>query len=153
MATSITPSNSIDLRLPQQPDTTDKELFRQLSIVYGALRQLQNGVDAFLDIPGHQKDAPYIINYLDRGQSIDTNSSVTIPDETNPDFGYQFTLGTTVSIVNTSNSPISVIQDVNVTIILAGTSTVGTRTLNGWGVAAVRKIGTNAWVCWGSGVS
>ena len=41
MATSITPSNSIDLRLPQQPDTTDKELFRQLSVKWGQILNLK----------------------------------------------------------------------------------------------------------------
>lgn len=152
MANTVpTPSNTIDLRLPQVPDTKDPELFKQLLIVYGALKQLQNGTDKYLDIPANQKASPYTITYLDRGQSIDTNSNVTVPDENA--IGYQFPLGTVISVINTSNAPISIVQDANVTVILAGTSTVGTRTLSGWGVAAVRKIGVNAWLCWGSGVS
>jgi hypothetical protein len=151
MPANVVPSNTINLRLPVAPDTIDPTLYRELSIVYGALRQLQNGTDKYLDIPAQQKSAPYTVNYLDRGQSIDTNSSVSIPDESLA--GFLFPLGTTISIVNTSNANISIIPAAGVSLILAATATVGTRTLANWGVAAIRKIGLNAWICLGAGVS
>jgi len=147
----VTPSNTIDMRLPVTPNTTDPELFRELNIVYNALRQLQNGTDKYLDIPGQQKSAPYTLTYLDRGQSIDTIANVTIPEEVAA--GYYFPVGAVITIINTSNVAISIIPTTGVTLILAGTTTVGTRTLSGWGVAALRRIGINAWICLGAGVS
>ena len=133
------------------PGTTDPELFRELSIIYTALRQLQNGTDKYLDIPPTYKDAPYTISYLDRGHSIDTTADVTIPSEA--DIGYKFPLGTTISIINTSNTPIDIIPAAGVSLILAGSPTLGTRTISGWGVAAIRRIGLDAWVCLGAGVT
>jgi hypothetical protein len=155
MATNyVVPSNTIDLRLPMQPDIKDGspgELFRELMIIYTAIRQLQNGTDKYLDIPPNYKTAPYTIAYTDRGQSIDTDANVTIPKESV--IGYQWPLGTTISIVNTSNADISIIPASGVTLILAGTTTTGTRTLGNWGVACIRRIGTDTWICLGPGVS
>lgn len=147
----ITPSNTIDMRLPISPNTTDPELFRELSIVYTALRQLQNGTDKYLDIPPVVKDSPYTIGYTDRGQSIDTTADVTVPNETT--IGYKFPLGTTISIVNISSASISIIADSGVTLVLAGTTSVGDRTLANWGCAAIRRIGSNTWIVLGAGVS
>ena len=147
----VTPSNTIDMRLPMVPNTKEPELFRELQIVYTALRQLQNGTDKYLDIPPVVKTAPYTITYLDRGQSIDTDSDVTIPSEATA--GYQFPLGTTFSIVNVSSAAISILADTGVTIVLAGTTSTGTRTLSNYGCAAVRRIGKDTWICLGAGVS
>jgi hypothetical protein len=146
----VTPSNTIDMRLPMMPDTKDPEMYRELMLVYNALRQLQNGTDKYLDIPPNIQNAPYTITYLDRGQSIDTNSNVTIPTEAS--VGYKFPLGTTISIINISNGNISIIPATGVTLILAGTATTGTRTLNMWGVATIRRIGTDAWLILGAGI-
>lgn len=147
----VTPSNTIDMRLPVIPETKDPDLFKELMIVYTALRQLQNGTDKYLDIPPNFQSAPYTISYLDRGQSIDTNSNVTIPKESV--VGYKFTLGATISIVNISSTPISILAASGVTLVLAGSTTTGTRTLAGYGVAAIRRIGTDTWLCLGAGVS
>lgn len=154
MANSITPSNTIDMRLPIVPDIKTgepAELFRELSIIYTALRQLQNGTDKYLDIPPSYKNAAYTITYLDRGQSIDTDSNVTIPSEANA--GTVFTLGMCVAIVNLSSTPITIIGDTGVTLVLAGTATTGNRTLAGHGIATVRRVGTDAWYVLGAGVS
>lgn len=147
----VTPSNTIDMRLPMVPGTSDPDLFKELQIVYTALRQLQSGTDKYLDIPPQVKSAPYTLTYLDRGQSIDTTANVTIPSEANA--GYQFPLGTTISVVNISSSSISIIPDTGVTLVLAGTTSVGTRTLSNWGCAAIRRIGINTWIVLGAGVS
>jgi hypothetical protein len=154
MANQVTPSNTIDMRLPMVPDIKDAspaEMFRELLIVYTALRQVQNSVDKFLDIPPNYKNVPYTLTYLDRGQSIDTTANITIPKESTT--GYVFPLGTTISVVNTSNASISIIPESGVTLVLAGTTTVGTRTLANWGVASIRRIGTDSWVILGAGVA
>lgn len=148
---SITPSNTIDMRLPMVPETKDPELFKELSIVYTALRQLQNGTDKYLDIPPSYKSAAYTLTYLDRGQSIDTDHNVTVPSEAAA--GVPFPLGTTISIINISNASISLIAGAGVTLILAGTATTGNRTIAKWGCAAVRRIGTDTWLVYGAGVT
>ena len=147
----VTPSNTIDMRLPISPNTTDPELFRELSIIYTALRQLQNGTDKYLDIPPNIKDAPYTLAYTDRGQAIETTDDVTIPNENT--IGYKFPLGTTISIINISSASISLIADTGVTLVLAGTTSVGNKTISNWGCATIRRIGSNTWICLGAGVS
>lgn len=147
----VTPSNTIDMRLPMVPNTKDPELFTELSIVYTALRQLQNGTDKYLDIPPNIQSVDYTLTYLDRGQCIETDHNVTIPKEST--IGYKWPPGTTISVINISNSNISIIPESGVTLILAGTSTTGTRTLAKFGVASIRRIGTDSWVCLGAGVS
>ena len=76
---------------------------------------------------------------------------MTIPDENT--IGYKFPLGTTISIINISSSNISIIAASGVTLILAGTTTTGNRTLSNWGCATIRRIGLNSWICLGAGVS
>jgi hypothetical protein len=147
----ITPSNTIDMRLPISPNTTDPEMFRELSIIYTALRQLQNGTDKYLDIPPNIQDSPYTLTYTDRGQCIETTADVTVPNETT--IGYKFPLGATISIINISSASISLIADSGVTLVLAGTTNVGDKTISNWGCATIRRIGSNTWIVLGAGVS
>jgi hypothetical protein len=147
----ITPSNTIDMRLPISPNTTDPEMFRELSIIYTALRQLQTGTDKYLDIPPNIQDSPYILTYTDRGQCIETTADVTVPNETT--IGYKFPLGATISVVNISSASISLIADSGVTLVLAGTTSVGDKTISNWGCATIRRIGSNTWIVLGAGVS
>ena len=147
----ITPSNTIDMRLPISPNVKDPEIFRELSIVYTALRQLQNGTDKYLDIPPNIQSASYTITYTDRGQCIETTANVTIPNETT--IGYKFPLGTTISIINISSASISILASSGVTLVLAGTTSTGNRTISNWGCATIRRIGSNTWIVLGAGVS
>lgn len=147
----VTPSNTIDMRLPITPNTADPEMFRELNIVYTALRQLQNGTDKYLDIPPNIQDSPYTLTYLDRGQAIETTANVTVPDENA--LGYKFPLGATISIINISSASISLIAAPGVTLVLAGTTSVGNRSISNWGCATIRRIGSNTWIVLGAGVS
>lgn len=147
----VTPSNTIDMRLPITPNTADPEMFRELSIIYTALRQLQNGTDKYLDIPPNIQDSPYTLTYLDRGQAIETTANVTVPDENA--IGYKFPLGATISIINISSASISLIAAPGVTLVLAGTTSVGNRSISNWGCATIRRIGSNTWIVLGAGVS
>jgi hypothetical protein len=148
----LTPSNTIDMRLPQMPETKDPELFRELSIIYTALRQLQNGTDKYLDVPNSDyKTAAYTINYLDRGQCIETSANVTIPSEASA--GTVFPLGMIVSIGNTSNASITIVAGSGVTLVLGGTTTTGNRTVANWGMAVVKRISKDVWRVYGAGVT
>jgi hypothetical protein len=155
MTNVATPSNTIDLRLPQLPDTTDPELFRQLLIVYTALRQLQNGTDKYLDVPGVPVSASRSIDYLDRGQALECLtpevSAITVPNEDT--LGYEFPLGTTISIINVGNVNLSITPASGVTLVLSGTNTTGTRTVANWGCATIRRLVKNNWIVLGAGVS
>lgn len=144
------PSNTIDLRLPITPEVKDPDIFKEFMIVYMALRQLANGTDKYLDIPPKLKNEPHEITYTDRGQSIDTNSSVTIPTEAS--VGYKFAPGHVTSIINISNANISIIPATGVTLVLAGSTNTGTRTLAHWGVCTIRRIGTDSWLILGAGL-
>lgn len=147
----VTPSNTIDMRLPITPNTSDPEMFRELNIIYTALRQLQNGTDKYLDIPPNIQDSPYTLTYLDRGQCIETTANVTIPNENT--IGYKFPLGATISVINISSASISLVADTGVTLVLAGTTSVGNRSISNWGCATIRRIGSNTWIVLGAGVS
>ena len=150
----VTPSNTIDMRLPMMPDVGDASpaaMFRELNIIYTALRQLQNGTDKYLDVPPNIQDSPYTLTYLDRGQCIETTANVTVPDENA--IGYKFPLGATISIINISSASISIIAAAGVTLVLAGTTSVGNRTISNWGCATLRRIGSNTWIVLGAGVS
>lgn len=147
----VNPSNTIDLRLDIQPATKDPELFRELTKIYAAIRQLHAGVDKFLDIPSVQKDTVYTIEYTDRGQSIDTTANVIVPTEAT--LGYKFPLGTTISIINVGTGTIKIIPSSGVSLVLAGTVSLGERNISNWGCAAIRKISTDVWVCYGAGVT
>jgi len=134
------------------PETKDPELFKELSIVYTALRQLQNGVDKYLDVPNSDyKTTAYTLNYLDRGQCIETSANVTIPSEASA--GTVFPLGMIVSIGNTSNADITLIADTGVTLVLGGTTTTGNRTISNWGQAVIKRISTDVWRVYGAGVT
>jgi hypothetical protein len=140
--------NSLDIRLPQTPQTADPKLYNELALIYNAIRQLQYGVDQFLDIPPKVQTAPYTIDISDRGKSVDTNSAVTIPNSSTQ----AFPPGATVLITNISNIPINVIPTAGVTLIKAGTNISGAVALGPYGMATIRYLGTNVWLVVGAGI-
>jgi hypothetical protein len=140
--------NALDIRLPQTPTTSDPKLYPELAVVYNAIRQLQYGVDQFLDIPSSTQTAAYTLSILDRGKSIDTTSNVTIP----LDASIPFPIGATIVITNTTTTPISVIPTVGVTLITAGTVTTGTVPVASYGMVTIRYLGSDVWLIAGTGV-
>lgn len=142
-------SNSINLQLPLQPETTDPEQFKELLILYNAIRQLHAALDGFFDIPPKQFTAAHTLDITDRGHSIDTTANVTIPKDDN----VPWNLGATVMVTNLSNGNISIIPAAGVTLVVAGTATSGTRTLAKYGMATLRYVGNNIWLIIGAGVS
>lgn len=142
-------NSTLDLRLPVNPLTTDPELYKELEIVYNAIRQIQVQIDAFLDIPPTQKTADYTFSVTDRGRGIDTTANVTVP----LDSGADFSLGMVVTISNVSSTAISIFSTSGVSVIFAGAGTTGTRTLAAYGVATLRYLGANVWIIFGVGLA
>lgn len=141
--------NALDIRLPQTPNITDPKLYPEFAIIYNAIRQLQYGVDQFLDIPPTVKTAAYTLNIGDRGRSIDTTADVTIPLDT----AIPFPVGTTVLITNTNSVSINIIPASGVTLLKAGTTVSGAKALANYGMATVRYLGGNVWLIAGAGIA
>jgi hypothetical protein len=141
--------NALDIRLPQTPATTDPKLYNELAIIYNAIRQLQYGVDQFLDIPSNTQTAAYTLSILDRGKSIDTTAQVTVPLDTN----IPFPLGATMIITNVSTVAINIVPAAGVTLIRAGTVVAGTKALGSYGIATLRYLGSNVWFITGAGIT
>jgi hypothetical protein len=85
----------------------------------------------------------------DSGKHIYVNTGVTIPLNST----VAFDIGTVISIVNSSNSPITVTQGIGVTVRLSGTTNTGNRTLASYALCSVLKVATDTWYISGSGVS
>lgn len=147
--TSLIQDNALDVRLPQSPITTDPKLFAELVLVYNAIRQLQYGVDQFLDIPPTVKNAAYTLSIADRGRSIDTTADVTIP----LDSAIPFPLGATILITNISTAAINIIPTAGVTLLKAGTTVSGAKALANYGMATIRYLGGNVWLIAGAGIA
>lgn len=148
--TGVVSKSQINLLLPQSPPTNDNNLFVQLSMVYNAIRQIQNGVDVYLGIPSNPQTASYQLSMADRGISIDTTAGVTIPKESDT---IVFDVGMVFVVTNVSNSAITITPATGVTIILAGVGSTGARTLSAWGIGSFRKLATDTWIACGAGLS
>jgi len=106
-------------------------------------------IDALKDVPQRLFTSPHTLELADRGVGVDTTANVTIA----LDSTVTFPIGSVVSITNLSVASISILAATGVTLRLAGTSTVGDRTLALFGSATVRKVAANTWHITGAGVS
>ena len=106
--------------------------------------------DAYKDVPANTQTTSYILSLTDRGKCIETTAGVTVP----PNSSVAFPAGATISIINTSSSPITITAGSGVTLELAGSGTPGNRTLGGYGMMTLRQTATiNTWYCIGAGLS
>lgn len=105
-------------------------------------------VDALRDIASSAQSTSYTLALTDRGKSVDTTASVTIPANAS----IAFPVGSVVTITNTSGANITIAITTD-TLRLAGTATTGSRTLAQYGVATIRKIASTTWVIAGTGLS
>lgn len=99
------------------------------------------------NIPQLTKSAPYTLVATDNGQTIITNSGVTVPTAI-------FAAGNIVTIYNNSGSSITITQGTSVTLQFAGqsTSTTGNRTLALYGIATVLFLSSTSAVITGVGM-
>lgn len=100
-------------------------------------------------IPQNVKTAAYTLALRDMGKHISiTTGGITIPENAS----VAFPLGATVVVYNNSATAqnIAITSD---TLRLAGTATIGTRSLAGYGLATLIKVASTTWVISGAGVS
>lgn len=100
-------------------------------------------------IPQNAQTSGYTLVLTDQGKQISiTTGGVVIP----ANGSVAFPTGTAVVVYNNSSSPqnISITTD---TLRFAGTTSTGTRTLAGYGVATLMKVASTTWVISGTGVS
>jgi len=103
----------------------------------------------YLNIPPNVKTGAHVVAVADAGHCIDiTTGGVTIPANAT----LALAIGFTFSVYNNSGSSqtIAITTD---TMRLAGTSTVGTRTLAQRGWATARKVAATEWVITGAGLT
>ena len=102
--------------------------------------------DAIANIPSVPKSVAYTVTAADKGASIDTTTSVTIPASV-------FAVGDVIVVTNTSATNSTITPAAGVTIRLAGTASTGARTLAGYGVATFRMVSNNVWFASGAGLT
>jgi len=84
----------------------------------------------------------------DNGKYLYVGTNITVP----PNSSVPFDLGTVITIVNSSGSSITITAGVGVTIRLSSTTYTGNRTLSGYGLCSLIKVGGDTWYISGSGV-
>jgi len=105
-------------------------------------------VDQFRDVAANPQAGAYQLVLSDRGKCIDANGNVTIPANGT----VAFPVGAVIGFTNVSATAITIAITTD-TLHLAGTATVGTRTLASWGMATARKVSSTVWVITGAGVT
>jgi hypothetical protein len=107
----------------------------------------------YMDLPQNAQSAAYTLALSDRGKHISiTTGGVVIPANGSVSPQVLFPIGTTIVVFNNSATAqnISITTD---TLRQSGTTNVGTRSLAGYGMATLVKIGTTVWAISGAGVS
>jgi len=102
----------------------------------------------FRGIPQNAQSGAYQLLLTDNGKHISiTTGGITVPANSTA-----FPIGATIVIFNNSatSQNITITTD---TMRLAGSTTVGTRALAGYGIATLVKVAATVWVISGTGVS
>lgn len=97
-------------------------------------------------IPQNAKTAAYTLIASDAGKHISSTTTVTVPAGV-------FSVGDTIDIYNNSALAISISPAATVTIRLAGTATVGARSLAQRGYATLVCVASNDFVAHGTGIT
>lgn len=120
----------------------------------GALTTDNSSADevGFKGLPQNGQAASYTLVLSDASKHVYTTTGATYTITIPANSSVAFPVGTVVTIVNTStnNMTISITTD---TMILAGTSTTGSRTLANNGIATALKVGSTTWLISGTGLS
>ena len=81
-------------------------------------------------VPGNTQSAAYTLVLSDHGKHINTSAQVTVPANV-------FSAGMSITIANTSNAGINLIQGSGLTLRNAGQTTTGDRVINNYGLVTV----------------
>jgi hypothetical protein len=106
----------------------------------------------YLNVPQNEQSGNYTLVLSDSGKHVRYSGigghTLTIP--ANASVAYP--IGTAIVFVNTASASIT-IAITSDTLILAGTSTTGSRTLGANGLATALKVTSTAWIISGTGLS
>jgi hypothetical protein len=105
----------------------------------------------FRGIPQNDQSGNYTCVLADAGKHIKQNTSastITIPANSS----VAYPVGTVLTLYNNSAGNISIAITTD-TLLLAGTSSTGTRTLASVGIATALKIASTSWLISGTGLS
>jgi hypothetical protein len=106
------------------------------------------------DIPQNSQSSSYTIVLADRGKDIlhptggGAGDAYTIPANATT----AFPTGSVVMFTNLDSNAITIAPAGGVVLILAGSSSTGSRSITGNGTATVRKMGTDTWLMTGVGI-
>lgn len=98
------------------------------------------------NVPVAQTNAVYVLSQSDVGETLYANANVFIPNAV-------FAAGQTVSLFNRNVGTIYVVANSAVNVVLAGTTTYGTRSILQNGLATIYCLAANTFVVTGAGVS
>ena len=122
---------------------------RAVTATFGSITDESGNAYGYKDLPQNAQTSGYTLILSDAGKHISiTTGGIGIPANAS----VAFPIGTAIVVYNNSASSqtITIMTD---TLRLAGTGTTGARTLAGYGLATLVKVGTTTWVASGSGVS
>jgi hypothetical protein len=103
----------------------------------------------YLGMPGNdQTTAGYTLVAADRGKLVRATLGITVPPGV-----FSATNGDVIGYFNNSGSAQSIAPGAGVTLLLAGTASTGTRTIQQKGICSIICVATNTFLVSGSGVS
>lgn len=109
----------------------------------------------YMNMPQNSQSADYTLAYSDQGKHIyhpmadTTPRTFTIP--THASMPIKFPNGTVITIINDTNAGVITLTTGD-NLVLAGTGTVGDRTISANGIATITKMTDTRWIIAGSGV-
>lgn len=109
----------------------------------------------YMNMPQNIQSANYTLAYSDQGKHIyhpmadTTPRTFTIP--TNASMATKYPNGTVITIINDTNAGVITVTTGD-NLVLAGTGTIGDRTISANGIATITKMTDTRWIIAGSGV-
>ena len=116
------------------------------AVTVSASGNISDGIGFLRNIPINSQTANYTLTVNDTGKFISSNTTVNIPPSI-------FSAGNVMTVYNNSAVSITVVAITGVTLQLAGTATVGNRTLAQRGVGTLLCVNANTFVMYGTGIT
>lgn len=108
----------------------------------------------YRDIPQYVRDTAHTFTLSDRGKSVGKTGTTARTYTVPPNSTAAFPLGSAITVFNhAASGNISIAQGSGVTIYLSTDASTGTRTLAARGMCTLLKVGTDAWLISGAGLT